>query len=1025
VCTRREELILTYWNTGYGQFLFEISLRTKHADSPTDIFVTYKGVSPSVGSRRRSEMSEISIEALPSGSLPVSIPILVAQPRSNASGHFDGRMPFASTSAGGGLVELSAYGVVPFQKQELGLLKNTLQHFIFQRPEDAPSLDSSSDQDFNVFASRGGNGTMEYFLFVAGALQKGQTLRLRFPSISTLLQSERYENSALRDRLIIDEALGVLSQDDLRQILTWLQDVFESSDSLKNPQGQAEESFQRVCEQRRRLHWLCRRTASLLKTPSEADKETERALYFGPQLTTLENCPAVERKLVFSTQVKEEILASLENDSLCGTHMRSKWKVATDMFNAFIDQIAACFCFSGQESADEFLRKMKLVFQPFFEVGDVTQLQNLLTRQSIPLNQKSDILNAEWDGIACEDKSTKGEGKIIFKSLKDASDEREGVALGWYREILWGIAASVLASFEGVLDESERKQFNVQEVIDSLRKASLEVDKALPEAAKLSRLSKARICVPRELVHNQETEKHVPGSYQFFLGIVWPALRNQGWRLDAGECASEVVFFPPKTGKRKRAALAKKEGNKKRLRLGREVDKIGWGSVKKSTQRLVVAVSPVEEQEQAEDGSMAITTTAMASSTSVSVADATKQFFEWIEKDLSSDDNECIERARSIADALRNCFDKIAPYISDGAGWSVLPNTTGNPSATYGAEALLLLLLVLPSLLRQSSLPLQEISDSLQIIQDLADFFTADSEKLLDKRCRPSEEHYIDEAVPMRSNLAERLRLLKPSRDSANGNGEGKEGVSNVMTETVLEEDKKWPSGEWRLTDFVVKVMEQVVPCRANDRDAGKKFRRIHVGYPGMACRHCLGAAGEGRYFFTTLESLTTASTVLEKHVLKCPAVPPEIKSEVAAAKVTHPGQRKALVAGSQQGYFNRLWDRLRSSNIAGEAPNVPMSQPDKEEKEESNPSGGGDDTESDGLEFRDHVLLLDFVRNTSVWKNNKNIQAALSKYYSCLDYGGRIYQTPSMPKHFSSEWLLAKVVPKRYEYAKAKYLPG
>jgi hypothetical protein len=40
------------------------------------------------------------------------------------------------------------------------------------------------------------------------------------------------------------------------------------------------------------------------------------------------------------------------------------------------------------------------------------------------------------------------------------------------------------------------------------------------------------------------------------------------------------------------------------------------------------------------------------------------------------------------------------------------------------------------------------------------------------------------------------------------------------------------------------------------------------------------------------------------------------------------------------------------------------------------------------------------------------------------LDYGGRIYYTSSMPKHFSSEWLLAKVVPRRVSYKKPN-MPG
>jgi hypothetical protein len=67
---------------------------------------------------------------------------------------------------------------------------------------------------------------------------------------------------------------------------------------------------------------------------------------------------------------------------------------------------------------------------------------------------------------------------------------------------------------------------------------------------------------------------------------------------------------------------------------------------------------------------------------------------------------------------------------------------------------------------------------------------------------------------------------------------------------------------------------------------------------------------------------------------------------------------------------------------------------------------------QADGEEFTDHIDVLDHVRSGTI-ETSKELQEAIDSYYSCLDYAGRVYHTPSMPQHFSSLWLLSKVLPK------------
>jgi hypothetical protein len=58
-------------------------------------------------------------------------------------------------------------------------------------------------------------------------------------------------------------------------------------------------------------------------------------------------------------------------------------------------------------------------------------------------------------------------------------------------------------------------------------------------------------------------------------------------------------------------------------------------------------------------------------------------------------------------------------------------------------------------------------------------------------------------------------------------------------------------------------------------------------------------------------------------------------------------------------------------------------------------------------MAFADSLGVLDYVRTSAPWKGTKEIEEVLNQYYNCLDYGGRIYMTKSMPAHFSPAWLL------------------
>ena len=63
---------------------------------------------------------------------------------------------------------------------------------------------------------------------------------------------------------------------------------------------------------------------------------------------------------------------------------------------------------------------------------------------------------------------------------------------------------------------------------------------------------------------------------------------------------------------------------------------------------------------------------------------------------------------------------------------------------------------------------------------------------------------------------------------------------------------------------------------------------------------------------------------------------------------------------------------------------------------------------------FEDHIAVLDHLRKNKI---SPEVEEAVDRYYTCLDYAGRVYNTSSMPEHFSAEWLLAKVQPKQHHH--------
>jgi hypothetical protein len=614
----------------------------------------------------------------------------------------------------------------------------------------------------------------------------------------------------------------------------------------------------------------------------------------------------------------------------------------------------------------------------------VARSDSLQPTSTFPVNDASDLSRKPEGATAPVKeivKSTPIEEPVSsqFRLLEDVERGFARVDEGWYiTHQLINVVDSILTSHSLLMDSGvPLKAMAMQEVRAAISDTVSEEVIALDES-RLPNLEGTAVALPC-LVDSSE---YMPKSLPLFLGLVWPALRSTHWRVEAGETPCDVSFLPPGQRSRKRkderhAKMQKHERTKSRVKLAKASNELGLGFVPKLTKRLFI--NSVEAKPG--DGSCS-----PSNEPGATVSTALADFLLKISNETSPDNIEGKNRAELVVDLVKTAFDDIYPMlVSDDDRDREGAACGRHPSDKAGCQYLSQFLLVLPSVLRQCQLSVQLIDDTTMVAKELADFLALKHAELFEPRFHPPKEHYVGERT-VSSSLSSCLENLR-SADSSQ---------SLEIAEAILPEDRP------DVTDFIDVVMSQVVPCRASAEDVAKKNRRIAVGFAGLMCRHCSGEK-EGRYFFTSIESMTTAATVIEKHIQKCNLIAPEIKAKMAESRVRHADQRKHLTPGAQAAYFLKLWERLRKSKVHDSAASLHMLQmTEKAEDEEDNDGTGG-------LEFDCHVRLLEYVRNVEPWSRNPNILEGVKRYYDVMEYGGHIFGKDEMPKNFTSEWLMAR----------------
>jgi hypothetical protein len=159
------------------------------------------------------------------------------------------------------------------------------------------------------------------------------------------------------------------------------------------------------------------------------------------------------------------------------------------------------------------------------------------------------------------------------------------------------------------------------------------------------------------------------------------------------------------------------------------------------------------------------------------------------------------------------------------------------------------------------------------------------------------------------------VRFIRPPGD-VGPSSESEEGDTEVKRDggepIIREEDRDL------VTPYLYLLLEQMQTCffTEEDRTGGRsKIKDIELNFPGYECRHCLGRAGFGRYFPSSVSALSLANSDrnVYNHLQKCRRCPPHIKSELI--RLSKEQTQSKNKRGLRKLFFTRIWERMHGSN--------------------------------------------------------------------------------------------------------------
>lgn len=155
---------------------------------------------------------------------------------------------------------------------------------------------------------------------------------------------------------------------------------------------------------------------------------------------------------------------------------------------------------------------------------------------------------------------------------------------------------------------------------------------------------------------------------------------------------------------------------------------------------------------------------------------------------------------------------------------------------------------------------------------------------------------------------------------NVNGADDEPEGKKASETEKSLTDTAQLvlPEDENCSTKFSFLLIGQMQPCVFTEADRLGKRKGLPAGFPGLACRHCFGGYGSGRFFPSSIKTLSDTSktlNVLHNHMMRCRKCPEEVRTSLEKLRTTHDEERGKMKFGSQKAFFARVWTRLHGED--------------------------------------------------------------------------------------------------------------
>lgn len=187
---------------------------------------------------------------------------------------------------------------------------------------------------------------------------------------------------------------------------------------------------------------------------------------------------------------------------------------------------------------------------------------------------------------------------------------------------------------------------------------------------------------------------------------------------------------------------------------------------------------------------------------------------------------------------------------------------------------------------------------------------TLDGIKLSAKPAPPPPVLFSEqkETSGARKRAKETTSLRNEDEINDDGKSEEKNKDNTQLKSQELENDASplvLPDDKSTATKYSFLLISQMRRCVFTEADRLGKRKGLTSGFAGLACRHCFDSYGSGRFFPSSIKTLSDTSktlNVIQNHMERCRKVPRSVVDELNNLKRSHESERALMKFGSQKG---------------------------------------------------------------------------------------------------------------------------